>query len=96
MSKLDPTKQQIMEHIVNGITENGCVPTVRELSALMKFSSPSGVVNHLKIMVRDGHLLHIKTASRGYIPIEFMRRMREALRVVKGLATDELEKKEPI
>ena len=89
---LDDTKKAVYDLICEGILKYGCPPTVREMSKAMKFSSPSGVVNHLKIMVRDGYLSHTDKSARGYFPIDFMKRVKESLRITQDISTEDLEK----
>jgi SOS-response transcriptional repressor LexA len=96
MAELDSTKQQIMDLISEGVLKNGCSPSIRELSVALKFASPNGVLNHLKVLVRDGYLKHVPGAARCYAPIELMRRIRASMIMTAALETDALEKASPL
>lgn len=54
MSKRDMKRAEILDYITKMVTEEGCVPSVREICKAVNLSSPATVHYHLNILCEDG------------------------------------------
>lgn len=62
--ELTKRQQEIYDFIENQIANRGFPPTVREIGAHFKISSPNGVMCHLKALEKKGLITRENHASR--------------------------------
>lgn len=55
-------QQLVLDAIENLMTENKRPPSVREIAAAMGFSSPNGVMVHLRALVKKGYIAKERTS----------------------------------
>lgn len=55
----------VLKHVIRSIQKDGYPPTVSEIQAHFRFSSPNGVWSHLKALERKGYLSRRQGVARG-------------------------------
>jgi len=65
MKDLTPRQKAVLDVITSTIEARGFPPTIREIAAVLKISSPNGVNDHLKALERKGYIERSDNKSRG-------------------------------
>jgi repressor LexA len=67
--KIDPTKTQlrVLIYMAKRMAATGVQPTIREIGAEFGFSSPNGVVCHLKALHKKGLIVRVANKSRSVL-----------------------------
>ena len=63
--KLTPRQRSILEFIRRQISRDGRSPTVREICTHFNFKSTNGARDHIKALIKKGHLERDSMLSRG-------------------------------
>ena len=62
---LTPRQREVLDAIIDFITDKGYPPSVRDLQSLLKIASPNGVVCHLTALEKKGMIERDAMRSRG-------------------------------
>lgn len=65
LDSLTNRQREVLDCIRDLIVNRGYGPTVRELMAYFAWSSPSGVICHLKALEKKGYITRDRNVSRG-------------------------------
>lgn len=67
--KADPTKTQlkVLIYMAKRMAATGVQPTIREIGTAFGFSSPNGVVCHLKALHKKGLIVRVANKSRSVL-----------------------------
>lgn len=68
--KLTARQQSVFDYIRNCIVEDGFAPTIREIAEEFGFSSPNGVVGHLRALEKKGLINRENNKSRSIVLTE--------------------------
>ena len=72
--------QAIEDTMISLCDKHLCPPTVRQIAAAMGLKSHNAVMNHIKVLVREGRVEQLEE-TRSYMPVAWKDKVRNALLV---------------
>jgi DNA-binding transcriptional ArsR family regulator len=77
----------VLDVMIGMCNEDGHAPTIRKLSERLGFKSPNSVMVHMKRLLGAGL---VKQVGRGYVPVAWHERIKEAIALCDKKAVEEV------